>query len=361
MRCLASLSPAAERLDSRWLAALVQTVPDAVFATDPQGRITLLNDAAERLVGKGALDQLLFDVLALPYSGPISKQPVEVRGTYQAVSFHPVEDDAGRLLGAMWVLRDITKQMAYERLCGLGLLTAELVHDMANPLMAVVANASLLRDFTEDVGSGTFDVKDFQQAAADVVLGAQVMRDILSNVRGLLQSGPLLNQRIDLALVMDAAVRVARHAIRKESVVLQRSFDDVPCVVGNEGQLVQLFVNFLINAAHAVSTLPPGKVRVVCLGLSLDDQGRVVASVSDNGVGIPAENMPRLFEPLFTTKSQSVGSLGVGLSICQDIAMRHGGEIAVRSTLGEGSTFSIAFSPVRDSATFLAADDLALR
>ncbi len=143
MRRPAPLLPPPERQDSRWLAALVQAVPDAVFATDPQGRITLLNHAAERLVGKDALGLLLFDVLSLPYAGPFSRQPVELNGAYHTVSFHPVEDESGHLLGAMWSLRDVTKQLAYERLCGLGLLTAELVHDMASPLMAVVANASV--------------------------------------------------------------------------------------------------------------------------------------------------------------------------------------------------------------------------
>lgn len=361
MRRSASLLPPSERQDSRWLAALIHAIPDAVFATDPQGRITLLNAAAERLVGKKANGQLLFDVLPLPYADQLSRQPVDLNGTYHAVSFHPVEDEKGRLLGAMWSLRDVTKQLAYERLCGLGLLTAGLVHDMANPLMAVVANAEVAQDLAETANSAAFDAAEFQQAVADVVLGSRVLRDILTNVRGLLQSAPLLDQRVALAAVLDAAVRVTSHVLRKDGVLLQRSFEDVPLVVGSEGQLVQLFVNFLVNAAQAVSGLPNGKPRVVTLRLYVDEQGRVVAAVSDNGEGIAASHMPRLFEPLFTTKRASGASLGLGLSICQDIAVRHRGEIAVRSALGEGSTFSVAFPPVRDSATFLAADDLTIR
>ena len=108
---------------------------------------------------------------------------------------------------------------------------------------------------------------------------------------------------------------------------------------GNEGRLVQVFLNLLINAAQAIHGNAPNR-NEVRLATCVDAQGRIAVEISDTGIGIPEEILPRIFDPFFTTKPVGVGT-GLGLSICHSLVAAMGGSIEVASKVGVGTRFLI--------------------
>jgi signal transduction histidine kinase len=131
---------------------------------------------------------------------------------------------------------------------------------------------------------------------------------------------------------------MAAHEVRHRARLVMQS-EGIPLVRGNAARLCQVFLNLLINAAHAI---PAGQVErhEIKLVARAQEDSRVVVEVSDSGCGIPPENLERIFRPFFTTKPVGVGS-GLGLSVCQRIITAHGGDISVDSVVGRGTTFRI--------------------
>jgi signal transduction histidine kinase len=115
-------------------------------------------------------------------------------------------------------------------------------------------------------------------------------------------------------------------------------YPDPFIVMANEGQLGQVFLNLLTNAAQAI---PEGDVDAheICVSASTDDD-KVVVEISDTGTGIPSHHLGRIFEPFFSTKPAGQGT-GLGLSISHNIISAFGGKIAVTSQAGRGSTFRV--------------------
>ena len=145
-------------------------------------------------------------------------------------------------------------------------------------------------------------------------------------------------QQLDVRRVLQSAVGLASNELRHRARVVVDP-GDVPPVLADEHRLAQVFVNLLINAAHAI---PEGNVQAneVRVATSTASDGSALVEISDTGAGIAPEVLPRIFDPFFTTKPVGVGT-GLGLSICHGIVVQLGGEIRVESTLGEGSTFRV--------------------
>ena len=113
----------------------------------------------------------------------------------------------------------------------------------------------------------------------------------------------------------------------------------LPPVYGVKGQLVQVFVNLLTNACHA---LPLGAGRIVVQSMSGGD-GRLAVRITDNGKGIPEDNLQRIFEPFFSTKGEGKGT-GLGLSIVKNILDQHRAQITTQSEVGFGTTFEVVLA-----------------
>src|SRR6185369_12608487 len=120
----------------------------------------------------------------------------------------------------------------------------------------------------------------------------------------------------------------------KYKVTLEKDLGELPTVNCYPQQLGQVFLNFLVNAAHAIDQ--QGVVRVT----TRTEDGYVTIAVSDTGCGIAEENMDRIFEPFFTTKEVGTGT-GLGLAISYEIVQRHNGTIDVESEVGKGTTFTV--------------------
>jgi signal transduction histidine kinase len=142
-------------------------------------------------------------------------------------------------------------------------------------------------------------------------------------------------RELSLARSVDDTLDLLRHHLR--NVRVDKQIDPDLRITGFPGQIDQVFMNLITNAAQAVGEREPGGTIRIAAAARGDD---VEITVSDDGPGIPAEVIPRIFDPFFTTKDVGEGS-GLGLSIVHGIVDRHGGRIEVQSRIGEGTTFRI--------------------
>ena len=224
-------------------------------------------------------------------------------------------------------LREAREDLARsERLAGIGRLAAGVAHEVGNPVSALIGYAALMRD---RLAKG----KDVQGYAERVEREAsridRILRDLLDLAR---PPAPL--QTLDLWRAVDLATAsvAPQHArVTFENCVPQ----GMPPIQGEEHYLAQVFVNLLANAARAGAS----RVRVS----ARPDDSAVVVLVEDDGSGIPAAALSRLFEPFFTTAAPGEGS-GLGLALCHATMERFGGAIAARNREGvPGAVFELRF------------------
>jgi len=261
-----------------------------------------------------------------------------------------------------------------DRLATMGMLAAGVAHEINNPLSYVTYNleslaqdmpelASTLRESlrlaSEAVGPeawqrllaqvprpldlSVFD--DIQERLSDALQGTHRIKDIARGLR--IFSRVEQDDKVAVALtpIIEIAIDMAFNEI-KYRALLVKDFGETSPVLANDGRLSQVFLNLLINAAHAIQD---GDVEHNLVSVRTWQEGdEACVEVRDSGRGIPKENFPRLFEPFFTTKAAGVGT-GLGLSISKSIVEDYGGRIQVESKVGEGTRFVVRL-PVMKSA-----------
>ena len=260
------------------------------------------------------------------------------------------------LVAGVAVFRDLGERQrlqarlqAAERLAALGTLAAGVAHEINNPLAYVASNLEYIsRELT---GAATESGHRYAEIAAALDDSRKGADRIASIVRDLQVFGGrerhASSKPIDLNEVLAFALRLADGRIRLRAQLV-RDLNPVPPVLGSEARLSQVFVNLLVNSTQAIA---PGKASENSIRVSSRfDPGtqRVVVEVSDDGAGIPSDVLPHIFEPFFTTKPVGTGT-GLGLFVCQGIVTELGGDIAVESEVGKGTTFRVSL-PVAGSA-----------
>jgi signal transduction histidine kinase len=147
---------------------------------------------------------------------------------------------------------------------------------------------------------------------------------------------------VDLGELAQSATRICQSAFgHRNRIELERTAS--PQVLGDAGQLSQVLMNLLANAAQALDGRPPTERRI---HLKVGERhGCACVEVRDTGVGIDAEVLPHIFDPFFTTKGAR-GGTGLGLAIVSDVVGRHGGHVSVESAPGRGTAFTLLFPPV---------------
>jgi signal transduction histidine kinase len=227
-----------------------------------------------------------------------------------------------------------------ERIRSLGMLVAGVAHEINNPLTYAIGSLELaLRRCAELHASagaaGPLDAlsKDLDAAVDGTKRIAHIVRLLSTFAHGESEQAA----STDVVRVIDAACRLAMHQIRGRAHLLC-NLHPLPLVRASEGQLAQVMLNLLTNAAHAIPEGAPERHEIEIR--TYTENGRAVIEVTDDGCGVPPEFRTRIFEPFFTTKPIGMG-LGLGLSISRDIVTRAGGSISMRSDVGEGTTFRI--------------------
>lgn len=252
------------------------------------------------------------------------------------------------------------------KMASLGQLAAGVAHELNNPVGFVYGNLNLLSDtiddllkllafydtveLPDDVSHAAKSIKEeicYDAALADMASvisdcreGAVRIRDIVQNLRTFSRLDEAEFKKTDVHEGIDSTVRILSRYFSGEKVSLVREYCQPLLIDAYAGQLNQVWMNLLANAAQAVSA-DGGEVRVT----TRHDDRFVTVSISDTGVGIPRENLDRIFDPFYTTKPVGEGT-GLGLSISFGIVKRHGGDIQVSSEAGRGTTMTVRL-PIR--------------
>ena len=230
-----------------------------------------------------------------------------------------------------------------ERLASLGAVAASVAHEVNNPLSFVIANIgfALSELQTQAQANATGSpawMRELLQALSEAQIGAERVRQIVSDLRAFSRPSGAGNERLNVNRVLRGAIDMVEHELCKRAR-LRTQYGDVPAVLANETRLSQVFMNLLLNAAHAVAAAGAAGQEILVRSY-VDADGRVVVEVEDQGCGMSPELQGRIFEPFFTTKQPGEGT-GLGLAICRGIIGSLRGEIDVQSREGVGSRFSV--------------------
>jgi signal transduction histidine kinase len=224
-----------------------------------------------------------------------------------------------------------------EKLASVGQIAAKVVHELNNPLTAIVTYAAFLTKKLERAGHDEGDVERLRRIgeSADRIL--RFSRELMTYARPNEETPGL----VAVHEVIERAVLFCEHIVAEHGIAVNVSLDaSTPAVVGRRGQLTQVFVNLVTNACHAIQDAGRGENGKIEITSTPLDDGGVRIVVGDNGKGISPENVIRIFDPFFTTKTEGRGT-GLGLSIVRSIVEGHGGRVWVRSVVGSGTSFVV--------------------
>jgi PAS domain S-box-containing protein len=359
------------------LAVMLRSIGDGVIAADLSGRILLINNVAETLTG-WPRDEAIGRPLALVFQNvdpetrkrfddsmsllndpsgaadvrrssilvarDLSERPIEACAS-------PLRDAAGDTIGMVLAFRDITDALRVQeqranagRLASLGLLAGGIAHDFNNILMAVMGNISMVRATTPQSAEAGAALAEAEQAC---VRARQITWQLLTFSKG----GVPVRRILDVGRVIHDAAAVA---VRGSDVAVTLDLaPDLWSIEADATQLIQVFSNLLINAQQAMPHGGAVTIRAENIyeitrrsehGLRIEPGPYVRIAAVDQGIGIPKEHLPRIFDPYFSTKQQ--GS-GLGLATTYSIVKHHGGFIGVASELGRGTTIEIQFPAAR--------------
>lgn len=249
-----------------------------------------------------------------------------------------------------------------DKMASIGLLAAGVAHEINNPMGFIGSNLCTLGKYVDRLSSfielqsktlelqdpallevvtaerkkGKIDriIEDAQDLLGESLEGAERVRVIVQNLKNFsrVESDQSLVET-DLNECLQSTVKIAWNEIKYKALVIEE-YGDIPKIPCHPQQLNQVFLNLLVNAAHAIES--SGEIRI----RTAADDNSVWVHISDTGSGIDPEHLKKIFEPFFTTKPVGKGT-GLGLSIAYDIVKKHGGKIEVESELGKGTCFHI--------------------
>ena len=343
----------------RYFEQLIENANALILAVDRKNEVIVFNRALAQLTGYARAEVIGKKVSSLVpeaaraelgemFERTLAGQPatnaeavLRAKGGHEvrvAVSTSAVLTAAGEVEGVIAIGQDLSRQRELERriiqaekLASLGQLAAGVVHEINNPLTTITMYAEALLQLAPLRGTNAADVEKLQRIHESAERILRFARDLTSYAKPA-EDKP---EAIDLNAVLDQAARYCEHAFKQAGASLARTYGDaLPTIRGVRANLVQVFVNLLTNACHAI----PGGGQVSVATRELSDG--VEVEVSDTGAGIEAAHSARIFEPFFTTKPEGHGT-GLGLTIVQGIVEKHGGTVRVSSARGKGTTFTV--------------------
>lgn len=257
---------------------------------------------------------------------------------------HVLSSMVGQLVTISRLSSDLfrAKMVRSERLAGVGQLAASVVHEINNPLTNIMLRAQKIE---LDGGAPESVIK----TATEIGEAGKKISRIVNRLLDYTRSRDASREPIDLHAVLDESLAMTQSFVSGCGAIrVEKRYADpekFPSVVADAGCLEQVFTNLVINAALALKERGRGTIAI---STSVVADG-VLVEISDDGVGIPEENLDKIFQPFFTTRSESEGT-GLGLFVCRDIVHEHGGQIEARSKPGEGSSFRITLPLQGESA-----------
>jgi signal transduction histidine kinase len=220
-----------------------------------------------------------------------------------------------------------------QKLTALGELTSTTTHEFNNVLMTILNYARM--------GIRHKDDATRDKALDKIYAAAQRAAKITSTVLAVARNRSGMFEPTDLKQIVEDTLVLLEREMSKYRIAVEMQIDNVPEVSAIGNQIQQILLNLLINARQAM----PSGGRVIVRLLHDEEAGTVDLSVRDTGCGIPADKLPRIFEPFYTTKSgpdeTGKGGTGLGLAACRQIVEAHQGRMRVESTVGKGTQFTL--------------------
>jgi PAS domain S-box-containing protein len=336
---------------------LLESFPDLILVFDLKGKYTfvskrigeLLGYGPEHLMGKNVEDtENTSPELAALYrtvaTGQSSLTSCEYGTRHQDGGWRtmlgmasPLLDAEGTPAGVIISVRDVTTEkkleqqiIQSERLAAMGQMIGGFAHELNNPLTSILGMAELLQDG---------DVSEAARKQVSILhKEARRAAEIVQNLQYFARPPAPGKSQVNLNELVQRTVQMQAYPLRKSNITVDFLPEPaIPAIVADPNQLMQVFLNLLLNAEQAIrESREKGTIRVR-IGRKPDS---VWVVFQDDGPGIAPENMPHIFDPFFTTKRPGRGT-GLGLSICKTVLREHGGNIEAASAPGGGAAFTI--------------------
>jgi PAS domain S-box-containing protein len=326
-------------------AAIIESSDDAIISKDLNGRITSWNPAANRIFGYSSDEMIGAPILTIiPEELHADEaiilariragqridhfETVRLRKDGQrldvSLSISPVRDDSGQIVGAAKILRDISARKSLElsllqaeKVAATGRVAATIAHEINNPLEAIVNLLYLAREQATDPAQAEYLVT----AESEVARVSHLAKQTLGYYRD-----PTAVISTSLSDIAAEAIRLYEPRCKAAGIRIESRLEPSPNIALRKGEIMQVLSNLITNAIYA---MPSGGTLRVAVHRAPD--GGVILSVEDSGTGIPAEQLPRIFDAFYTTRS--VGT-GIGLFVARQFIEGHGGKIEVESRTG---------------------------
>lgn len=355
----------------RFTSKIIDSLPVGLYVIDREYRIQAWNRKRETgmqgVSRDEAIGRTIFEILHRQPAELLRKEFEDVFRTGEIQQLHteskatgelrtyritkiPMRLDGVSITHVITVGEDITEwrdaqdRIAQtEKLAAVGTLAAGVMHEINNPLATIGACAeSLALRLNEGVKVAELE-PDLRESLQLIEHEVQRCTGIVSSVLDFSRPKAATKADVDVNMVVEKTLFLLKHHSRfKKLNVTVDPAPTIPAVHGSEEQLVQVFMALLLNAMDAMEG--QGTVRIRTMA---DAQGDLVlAEVVDEGVGIGEADLPKIFDPFYTTKPPGRGT-GLGLSVCYGIVREHGGRIEVHSVVGAGSIFRIVLPRAR--------------
>ena len=336
---------------------LLESFPDLILVVDLEERYTFVSSRVRDLLGyqpEILLGKKISELadhspeLASLYHDVASSRQAFASTEYGArhhdgswrtmrASASQLFDAEAKLIGVIISVRDITTErkleqqvVQSERLAAMGAMIGGVAHELNNPLTAILGVSELMQDKVTDESSR----KQLGMLQQQARRAAEIVKDLtyFSRPPAPGKSG------INLTEVVERTLTLYAYSLRKNNITVDFLREPgLPYAQGDPQQLMQVFLNLIVNAEQAIREARDGGTLRIRLGKSANS---VWASFQDDGTGIPAENLPLIFDPFYTTKRPGRGT-GLGLSICKSVMKEHNGNVEAANASGGGAVFTV--------------------
>jgi PAS domain S-box-containing protein len=337
---------------------LLESFPDLILVIDPDGRYQFVSSRIHDLLGYQPSDLLRQKVaesrnhspefLALyedVASGERAVGASEFGAQHRDGAWRTMRATASRLIdanekpaGVIVSVRDITMEkrleqqvIQSERLAAMGQMIGGFAHELNNPLTTILGVSELL-------GEGESN-ESRQKQITMMHQQARRATEIVQNLMYFARPPAPGRTQVNLAELIERTVHLQAYSLRKSNISVDLLKEPaLPSITADPNQLMQVFLNLILNAEQAIRESRERGTLRIRMG---KDSGVVWATLQDDGPGIPAENLPHIFDPFYTTKRPG-GGTGLGLSICKAIMKEHGGNIEAGAAPGGGAVFTVS-------------------
>ena len=349
-----------------FLNNIIHSSANAIMAADMQGTIILWNQSAEEILGYKTKDVVGKLNITKVYPEGVAQKVMEKLRTNEndrqgRLKFYPVVfikqngeiaegnlsasivyDENHNEIATVGIFTDLKERLEMERrlkttqeqllqsekLAAMGRLTSQIAHELNNPLYGIMNTLELMKT---EISPDNKRRRLLEMALSEIVRLSELLRKMLTFSK----PDQKEKQPVDINTILDEILLLHEKQFRENDIIISMDISNgLGLVYASKNQLRQVFLNIFNNAGDA---MPDGGTLIV---KTIGKDEKIVVEISDTGIGIKKENLNKIFDAFFTTKS-SVKGVGLGLSVCYGFIIEHGGDISVESQEGAGTKFII--------------------